>query len=143
MSAASDINKITDECKPFLRQANDVQIETHKTLFDCKGKKERRCHYELIYCFYDGIKNNFYHLLVRVCKCGNYKDLTVWLDDARKGYKDITDIQEGIELHINKDNCERGCSFEETMNPGDVEENSYLLQKHFCECPKSVRSQLR
>lgn len=140
MSIATDINKIMDECRPFLKQANTVQTEMHKV---DKDNLERRCRYELIYCFYDGIKNNYYHVLIRICKCGLYKDLTSWLDNAHKGYMDMADLEEGTELHLNKSNSERDCKFEITTNPHDIKETTYLLRKRFCECPRHVQSYLR
>ena len=144
MSTATDINKILDECKPFLRRANEVQEERHRKVFR-NGRYEKLCQYELIYCFYDGLSNNFYHILVRVCKCREpHADRSTWLYDARKGYKDIVDIQEdGIEMHINKHDSERDCCFVDIINEDDVNEETYLLKKRFCQCPRDVPSYMR
>lgn len=139
---STDINKIMDECKPLLRRANENQTEKHKKCY-VDGRYGRHCHYEMIYCFYDGIKNNYYHLLCRICKCGKYQDLTHWLLDARKGYMEFSDIQDGIELHINKRDYTHDCIYEKKTNPDDLEEKSYLLKKQFCQCPKAVPSMQR
>ena len=145
MSTTTDLNKILEECKPFLRRANDVQEEIHRKVPDINGQLQKLCRYELIYCFYDGISNNFYHILVRVCKCREpYTDRSYWLRDTFKGYKEIADIQvEGVELHINKDDIKRDCCFVDNRNPQDVSEETYLLKKRFCQCLKAVPSYMR
>ena len=142
-TTTTDLNKILDECKPFIRRSNDVQEEIHKKVRR-NGRYEKVCRYELIYCFYDGLSNNFYHLLVRVCKCSaRFVDRSYWLQDATKG-KEISDIQEeGVELHINKHDSTRDCCFVEDTNPDDVNEETYLLKKRFCQCARLVPSYMR
>lgn len=142
-TAFTDINKIMEECKPLLLRATTVETETHYkcTVDEVYGK---HCGYELIYCFYDGIKNNYYHLLVRICKCdAKYTDFTSWLCEARKGYMDFSDIQSGIELHFNKPDYTKDCVYTDRTNPEDKEETSYLLKQQYCNCTKDAPSMLR
>lgn len=139
MTSITDVNKILDECKPLLRHAGDVQTEIHR-----KVSNGHVCYYELVYCFYDGISNNFYHVLVRVCKCGEHHDRSKWLLDTKKGYKEITDINEdGIELHVNKVNGKQDCCFVAICNPKDIDENTYVLKKQFCQCSRIIPSFMR
>ena len=143
MSTTTDLNKILDECKPFLRQTNEVQDEIHQKV--CRnGQLQKLCRYELIYCFYDGLKNNYYHILVRICKCEAYEDRSCWLQDTLRGYKEIGDILvEGVELHINKNDGTRDCCFVEYRNPNDVKEETYILKKRFCQCHRVAPSFMR
>ena len=145
MSSSTDLNKILPECQRLLIDANDNRKEVHRKVLE-NGYYQKLCKYLSIYCFYDGIKNNNYHLLVRVCKCGVETDRSSLLEQASKrGYIDISEIHEtdGIELHLNKEDFNFDCVFKDQPNPRDVKDRTYMLSKQHCQCPGSGATALR
>ena len=149
MSISTDLNKILPECQMLLLHANDIMEEIHKKVL-VDREYQALCHYRPIPCFYDGLKNNNYHLLVRVCKCGEKTDRSYWLEQiSKRGYIDISEIVEtdGIELHINKVDPDYDCIYKERKDPHDVKVEGedphdikkgkkYLLKKQYCQCPR-------